>query len=442
MYTNTGLLMKILTNKKQVVLFYTLIFFIVILSVFIPFKINSYSTENAKRLEFKESIVNVVKDFNNLKYKTEMMLVTKNSLEYGIYWLESESNFRENLYILLEKNSKYEYRDVNQNIESVKKIYNYSEQYIEKIIRILMENLYLCEQIKSSEDFDNFDTYLLKSNLEELKIILSMSISQRLDSINKSVYLIQENYDKEFYSSLITLLITLFLIISFTIFFALNQLRKKEKRDLKQNIQLMDAIIDALAYQVELKDNYTGKHVERTSIYVKLICQELLKNNCYKEILTKGYIEGVVRASILHDIGKIGIPDSILLKPGKLTKDEYDIIKTHTILGANTIKMATEKLPFISFLDLAEKLIESHHEAWDGSGYPNSLSGVEIPLCGRIMAIADVYDAMRMRRIYKEPISHDKCIEEIASLSGIKFDPQIVAAFMNIEKDIEKLTNV
>jgi HD-GYP domain-containing protein (c-di-GMP phosphodiesterase class II) len=218
----------------------------------------------------------------------------------------------------------------------------------------------------------------------------------------------------------------------FLIFFRIYRSQKQTSRRL---LQTQDVTIFALAYQAELRDIVTGRHLERTSMYVKALAEELSRDDMYKSYLTKDYINDLVKSAPLHDIGKVGVPDYILRKPGKLTVEEFEEIKKHSKLGYKIITKVEEKLTFQSFLKIAIQIIMSHHEKWDGTGYPAGLAGEDIPLSARIMALADVYDALRTERPYKKIISHEKSREIIISERGRHFDPRIVDAFLSRETD-------
>lgn len=205
-------------------------------------------------------------------------------------------------------------------------------------------------------------------------------------------------------------------------------------------LQVENVTIFALALQAEVRDKETGKHLERCCQYVEVLAEELSLLPKYKEYLTPDYIADIVRAAALHDIGKVGIPDAILQKPGKLTAEEFECIKTHCELGANVLQMAESKLEFESFLSIARKIVLSHHEKWDGSGYPYGLRGEDIPLSGRIMALADVYDALSSRRCYKEKYVHQKTVEIILGERGRHFAPDVVDAFLKREADFRRIS--
>ena len=207
-------------------------------------------------------------------------------------------------------------------------------------------------------------------------------------------------------------------VILFIVFYRSYKNQTRAHRALEQT---QEATVFALAFQAELRDHETGKHLERTARYVDLLAQALG--------LPEDVRADLVRAAPLHDLGKVGIPDAILLKPGPLTSDERAVMETHCELGDSVLAAAEEKLGFRSFLAVARELVLTHHEKWDGTGYPRRLKGEEIPLSGRIMALADVYDALRSRRPYKEPRPHEACAQAVAELSGTHFDPRVAAAF-------------
>lgn len=199
--------------------------------------------------------------------------------------------------------------------------------------------------------------------------------------------------------------------------------------------------IFALAKLAESRDNDTGKHLERVQEFCRLLASGLGGRGPYKAGITEEFIENIFHASPLHDIGKVGIPDSILLKPGKLSQDEFEIMKTHTSLGADTLEAVRSKYPRNAFINLGIAIARYHHEKWDGSGYPDGLEGEEIPLGARIMAVADVYDALRSKRCYKQAFSHEKSCEIIFSGSGAHFDPTIIEAFKELMDQFEEIWN-
>ncbi|MBR0567210.1 two-component system response regulator [Azoarcus sp. L1K30] len=194
---------------------------------------------------------------------------------------------------------------------------------------------------------------------------------------------------------------------------------------------LQDATIMAMASLAETRDEETGNHIRRTQLYVRALATQLQAHPRFAAELTAENIQLMYKSAPLHDIGKIGIPDSILLKPGKLTAEEFEIMKTHTTLGHNAIVTAENLMGVpISFLRYAREIAHSHQEKWDGSGYPQGLAGEAIPLSARLMAVADVYDALISRRVYKPPFPHQKAVDIITTGRGLHFDPDITDAFL------------
>jgi PAS domain S-box-containing protein len=190
-----------------------------------------------------------------------------------------------------------------------------------------------------------------------------------------------------------------------------------------------NATILGLAKLAESRDDSTGGHLERVREYSKLIARAISRLPKYAHYITPAYIKDIYLSSILHDIGKVSIPDAILLKPGRLDPEEFDIIKRHTLVGGDALAAVDAELKEQSFLTLGKEIAYYHHESWDGKGYPKGLEGEEIPLSARIVALADVYDALTTRRTYKEAYSHSDSAEIIMEERGRKFDPDIADAF-------------
>lgn len=206
--------------------------------------------------------------------------------------------------------------------------------------------------------------------------------------------------------------------------------------------EVQSVMIETLGTLAEYRDPETGGHIKRTQNYVKALAIELKNNPKYKELLTDENIELIYLSIPLHDIGKVGIRDEILLKPGKLTKNEFEIMKMHTVFGHETIELAERKLENSSFLKFADDVAYTHQEKWDGSGYPRGLKGEEIPLIGRIMALADVYDALISKRVYKRSMTHDEAKTIIVEGSGKHFDPEIVDAFLEVEETFKNIAYI
>lgn len=199
------------------------------------------------------------------------------------------------------------------------------------------------------------------------------------------------------------------------------------------SLESRDVTIFALAKLAESRDLETGAHLDRIREYCRVLCEHLSKHGPFVDQIDGDFVRMVYLTSPLHDIGKVGIPDSILLKPGKLTDDEFEIMKKHSLIGSETLDAALRARPEAEYLRMARDIARSHHEKFDGTGYPLGLEGQNIPLCGRIVALADVYDALTTKRIYKSAFSHEKSRNIILEGAGKHFDPAIVDAFQKTE---------
>ncbi len=193
------------------------------------------------------------------------------------------------------------------------------------------------------------------------------------------------------------------------------------------------ATILALSKLTESRDDDTGGHIERTQSCCKVLAVTLRTHLRYADRIDDMFIENIYYAAPLHDIGKVGISDSVLLKPGPLTAEEFNVMKTHSVIGSDTLQSVHARYPRNVFLQMGIAIARSHHEKWDGTGYPDGLVGCEIPLAARIMAVADVYDALRTKRPYKPAFPHEKCAAIIGEGAGRHFDPAVVEAFRRVE---------
>ncbi len=213
-------------------------------------------------------------------------------------------------------------------------------------------------------------------------------------------------------------------------------LGKMVKQRTLELAQTQQATIVAMGALAEFRDPETGNHLRRTQLYVKQLALELAKQPDYSEYLTEDRVDVLFKSAPLHDIGKVGIPDHILLKPGKLTTKEFQAMKEHTLLGRNAIRETQNQMDNPnSFLVMSEQIAASHHEKWDGTGYPNGLARIDIPLSARLMALADVYDALVSKRTYKSAFTHEKAVQIITESSGTHFDPEIVRIFLKISDE-------
>ena len=203
---------------------------------------------------------------------------------------------------------------------------------------------------------------------------------------------------------------------------------------------LQDAMVLSMASLAETRDNETGNHLRRTQHYVKRLAEQLRCNPRHAADLDARCIDLLFKSAPLHDIGKVGIPDRILLKPARLDEAEFEIMKTHTTLGRDAIAHAEQALGHeVPFLRFAKEIALSHQEKWDGSGYPEGLAGETIPLSARLMALADVYDALISKRVYKPAFSHEDSVRMILEGSGTHFDPDVVQAFQVVQDDFRQI---
>jgi|GEM_PF-308512 len=234
-------------------------------------------------------------------------------------------------------------------------------------------------------------------------------------------------------------------VIVVAFFFDISEkinLEAKSNELIHQLNQAQQVTILALARLTEYRDWETGSHLERIMKYTELLAHELSSYKNFKNYISDEYIIDLVSSCPLHDIGKVGIPDQILHKPGKLTVDEFEIMKNHTIIGGDTIHEAEQKIKNRSYLNLGKEVAYYHHEKWDGTGYPKGLKHDEIPLSARIVAIADVYDALTSKRPYKDAFNHDTAAQIIKKSAATHFDETVVRAFINCENDFIQYNNI
>lgn len=214
---------------------------------------------------------------------------------------------------------------------------------------------------------------------------------------------------------------------------------ESNKHKVEQIENMQTSLVMVLADMVENRDQATGQHVRKTAEYVRVTAEKMRELGFYTQSLTDDFIRNIVRSAPLHDIGKIAIPDAILNKPGKLSPEEFEIMKTHAIEGRRVIERAIDTLQDADYLEEAKYIAGYHHERWDGTGYPEGLKGEEIPLSARIMAIADVFDALVSKRVYKEAFSYEKAMSIIEEEGGTHFDPLVVDAFLKARDDVFKI---
>jgi putative two-component system response regulator len=218
-----------------------------------------------------------------------------------------------------------------------------------------------------------------------------------------------------------------------------RNLRDMVKAKTKSVVELQTALLRTMAELVEYRDDITGGHIARTQGYLEVLLEALQSSGLYKEEVSTWDTELVLQSALLHDMGKIAIKDSVLLKPGSLTPEEFEHIKGHAEFGGRVIAKIKENTTDQAFLEYALIMAMTHHEKWDGSGYPAGLKGNEIPLLGRLMAIADVYDALISGRPYKTAFTHEETIRIILDSRGTHFDPELVDLFLNVAEECNRI---
>jgi len=217
-------------------------------------------------------------------------------------------------------------------------------------------------------------------------------------------------------------------------------LEKEVARRTREIDELQDITVLTMASLAETRDNETGNHIRRTQYYVMALAQVLMEHPRFSSYLNRETIAVLFKSAPLHDIGKVGIPDRILLKPGRFEPEEFEVMKLHTTLGRDAIDSAEDRLGrTVPFLKCAKEIAYSHQEKWDGTGYPQGLKGDEIPVSARLMAVADVYDALISKRVYKEAFPHEKAVAIVMDGRGTHFDPDVVDAFISIQEEFREI---
>ena len=216
-------------------------------------------------------------------------------------------------------------------------------------------------------------------------------------------------------------------------------LEEKVRQQVKEISSAQMAAIFAMSKLAESKDPETGEHLERMREYCLVLSRQLAQLPRYRAVITQSFQDNIYAASPLHDIGKVGIPDEVLLKPDKLIEPEWVIMKQHPLIGGATLRAVDRQYPGNEFLRIGIDIAECHHEKWDGSGYPQGLAGERIPLVARVLALGDVYDALTLKRCYKEAFSHEESRAIVVEQSGRHFDPDVVDAFLEREEEFIRI---
>ncbi len=218
-----------------------------------------------------------------------------------------------------------------------------------------------------------------------------------------------------------------------------SELEQRVQAQVKEITSAQLAAIFAMSKLAESRDTETGAHLERMREYCRVLAQHLGKLEKYRKMLNAEFVEAIYAASPLHDIGKVGIPDHILLKAGKLNLAEWEVMKTHAVIGGNTLRAVDAQHPGNMLIRMGIDIAEGHHEKWDGSGYPNALRGESIPIAARILALADVYDALTSQRCYKKAFPHEEALQIISQGAGSHFDPEVAQAFLEIDSEFIRI---
>ena len=221
-----------------------------------------------------------------------------------------------------------------------------------------------------------------------------------------------------------------------------RSLEEKVAEKVEEIESMYDLMTISFAGLVESRDGVTGGHLKNTSLFFKLFIEYLMELPQYRDELPESLVRRACRSAPLHDVGKIAIEDAVLRKAGGLSKEEFEQMKMHSVIGGDIFAFIKGRIPDREFAEVAEQIARYHHEKWNGSGYPDGLKGKNIPLVARIMSIVDVYDALTSKRPYKEPFSHERAMIMIAEKSGIEFDPELVNEFLNIEDRIKACLHV
>lgn len=284
-----------------------------------------------------------------------------------------------------------------------------------------MDGITLCRQLKSRETTQGIPVIFVSASSDELDENLGMSVGGA-DFVSKPIH-----------AALLRARVKTHLLVGHQ----KRLLAEVEQAEDSDHGQVLRASLLSISSLAESRDRSIGNHLQKTSEYMKTMSRVLKSRPGNPQELSEGSCSALPQAALLHDTGKVVVPDDILLKPGRLTKDEFAVVQTHARIGADAILESARNLKDggeRSFFRTAADLALTHHERWDGQGYPEGLTGGAIPLCGRIMAICDVYDALISRRVYKAPVPHDEACDIIRGERGRQFDPDLVDIFLDLEE--------
>lgn len=329
----------------------------------------------------------------------------------------------ENLKVLswMLRDKGYEVRPVTSGRMAIQAIHNQPPDLILLDITMPEMNGYeTCQEIKSYEELKSIPVIFISALSETLDKVKAFEVGG-VDYITKPFQIEEVNARVETHLKLKRLM---------------SNLEEVVREKVKEITASQMATIKAMARLAQSRDDDTGTHLERVQGYCQLIAEALAELPRYKNLIDTHYIDLVLNASVLHDIGKVSIQDSLLLKPGKLTPEEFEIMKTHALIGSKTLEDVRTYYPQNEFIEIGIQMARWHHEKWDGSGYPDGLFQEDIPLSARIMALADVYDALKSERCYKKEFSHEKCCEIINAENSKLFDPEIIEVFNKVHMEM------
>lgn len=339
----------------------------------------------------------------------------------------------QNLFAKLE--SRLESNEEKENLHEVTKSYNTMDAQLKVALKFSRQG---AKESTEYYMYEIMDVYIQKSNeaFDGYYQQMKSDVDDEKAQVNREMQKVRVWRDSAFVFVIVVIGICLLVVHR-----SGRRIVDDQRRETSEhNAHIMDMqykTIVGMANLIESRDGETGEHVKRTSAYAVMIAEELFAQGVYRNDITKEYMDNLWKAAPLHDIGKIVVSDSILQKPGKLTSEEFDKIKLHASEGGRIIDDTLEAIDDKTYLDMARKVARYHHEKWDGSGYPEGLKGEEIPLCARIMAVADVFDALISKRCYKEAMPIGKAYEIIRESSGSHFDPAVAEAFLRIRPQVE-----
>lgn len=386
-------------------------------------------------------LATVVKCYDDTKSRkaiwTQRAKVRKLQMELGIYTGDLEAVIQQRLKQIEELD--FRYSELYDNIQDM--VVALDEQGDIRLFNRRFAEMFALQ--KDMHHYYNFFDFLVQEQRREIFTQLLMQFDRRHPFLGFEVQMITADQDtctveisgnwtnKDAGSSLCQLVLR-------------NITDRKEiEQQMLESTRLVDGsrriAIIGLAKLAEYRDPDTGAHLDRIQEYTQLLTRKLSENKGLMHMLTPSFLEDITLSSVLHDIGKVGIPDAILLKPGKLSKEEFEEMKNHSVYGSNALAEAERDVGDVSFMAMGQEIAHFHHEKWDGTGYPLGLSGDDIPLSARIVALADVYDALTSKRCYKAPLSHELAREIILDNRGSHFDPDVIDAFLAQEEEFKRI---